>query len=81
MEEVEHVLKNMKKGKAPGPDDVTVDMIVASGEMGIVKFTKLLNVIYQTGIIPAEMSRSVSTAIPKKAGAVECENHRTISHI
>ena len=81
MEEVEHVLKNVKKGKAPGPDDVTVEMIVASGEMGIVKLTKLLNVIYQTGIIPAEMSRSVSAAIPKKAGAVECENHRTISHI
>ena len=53
--------------------------MVASGEMGIVKLTKLLNAICQNGIIPVDMSRSVFVAIPKKAGAVECENHRTIS--
>ena len=76
-EDLVYVLKNMKKGKAPGSDDVTVEMIIASGEMGIVKLTKLLNAIYQTGIISADMSRSIFVAILKKAGAIECENHRT----
>ena len=79
VEEVEFVLKNMKKRKAPVLDNVTVEEIFASGKMGIIKLTKLLNAIYQNGIIPADLSRSVFVAILKRAGADECENNRTIS--
>ena len=55
VEEVEYVLKNMIKEKSPGRDDVLVEMIVASGEMGLVKLIKLLNAINQNGIIPADL--------------------------
>ena len=33
-------MKNMKKGKVPGLDHVTVEMIVASGQMGHCKVSK-----------------------------------------
>ena len=37
------------------------------------------NKIYDTGDIPEEMKKSVFIPIPKKVGAVECEQHRTLS--
>jgi hypothetical protein len=69
----------MKKGKAPGVDGVTIEMLVAAGDKGIEIFTKLLNEIYSTGILPEELTRSIFIAIPKKPGATECELYRTIS--
>ena len=43
------------------------------------RVTQLANKIYNTGIIPDEMGKSILIAIPKKAGAVECGQHRTLS--
>ncbi|GFO27738.1 hypothetical protein PoB_005424300 [Plakobranchus ocellatus] len=48
-------------------------------DFGIGKVTHLLNEIYDTGHIPADLSRSIFIALPKKPGATECELHRTIS--
>ena len=39
-------------------------MIAALNEIGIKEVTKLLNVIYATGKIPADMKKSVYIAIP-----------------
>ena len=43
------------------------------------KITILLNEIYDTGHIPKDMLKSVFISLPKKAGATECELHRTIN--
>ena len=69
----------MKKGKAPGPDDITVEHIEALEEFGKDKLTIFLNEIYDTGLIPSDMSKSIFIALPKKQGATECESQRTIS--
>ena len=45
----------------------------------MVELTELLSKIYDTGHIPSDMLKSVFIAIPKKAGATDCELHRTIS--
>ena len=73
------MLYNTKKGRAPGPDNITVEEIEALGEYGIQVLTKLLNDIYNTGYIPADMLQSIFIALPKKPGSIECEDHRTIS--
>ena len=78
-DEVRAALKRMKPGKAPGPDNITTEMIEALEESGIEKITVLLNEIYDTGKIPKDMSKSIFIALPKKTGAIECELHRTIS--
>ena len=77
--EVEHALNKLGKGKAMGPDDISAEMLAASGEVGLRKLTELCNLIYDSGIIPGDMVRSTFIALPKKPRAVECKDHRTIS--
>ena len=78
-DEIVNVIKKFKKGKSPGNDETTIEMILASGNFGIRKILELANKIYNTGYIPKEMYRSIFITIPKKPGAVECSLHRTIS--
>ena len=78
-DEVHAALLAMKNGKAPGLDGITVEHIETLEEFGIEKLTLLLNEVYDTGLIPSDMSKSIFIALPKKPGATECESHRTIS--
>ena len=78
-EEVEKAVKSMKWRKAEGSDGVVVEMVEASGEFGLRKITELANLIYSSGQVPESMKESEFLVIPKKNGAVECSNHRTIS--
>ena len=78
-DEVRAAIQNMKGGKATGPDNIAIEQIEALEEFGISKITILLNEIYDTGHIPKDMLKSDFIALPKKAGAIECELHRTIS--
>ena len=77
--EVQNALNHMKTGKTPGTDNITTEMINALEEYGIDQVTRLLNAIYDTGDIPPELCNSIFIAIPKKSGALECDQHRTIS--
>ncbi|GFO46727.1 hypothetical protein PoB_007323200 [Plakobranchus ocellatus] len=65
-EEVEIAIKKMKHGKATGPDNISVELIEALEDFGIGKVTHLLNKIYDTGQIPADVSKSNFIALPKK---------------
>ena len=56
-EEVKKALKNMKKGKAAGPDETPSEMLTALGEFGIKEITKLLNIIHVTGEIPTDLKK------------------------
>ncbi|GFO05996.1 RNA-directed DNA polymerase from mobile element jockey-like [Plakobranchus ocellatus] len=68
-EEVETAIKNMKHGKATGPDNISVELIEALEDFGIGKVTHLLNEIYDTGQIPTDLSKSTFIALPKKPEA------------
>ena len=78
-DEVEAAIKRMKSGKATGPDNIPVEIIVALEELGLNMVTNLLNRIYDSGNIPDDLLKSVFIALPKSPGATECELHRTIS--
>jgi len=45
----------MAKGKAAGPDGLTVEVLDAIGEFGINTITRLANKLYNEGIFPAEI--------------------------
>ena len=77
--EVESSLHKLKRNKAAGPDEVVTEMMLALEDYGIDKLTDIVNGIYDTGVIPEDLSRSIFIALPKKPGATECELHRTIS--
>lgn len=78
-DEIRSAMRSMKNGKAAGPDNISIEMINALEDEGIDKLESIMNKMYDTGEIPEALSRSIFIAIPKKAGATECEQHRTIS--
>ena len=78
-DEVRDAIQKSARGKAPGPDDLQVEMIQASGNGGVTAVTKLINAIYQEGKVPEGMCKSVFIALPKKAGTTRCDEHRIIS--
>ena len=81
-DEVRNAVKSMEKGKAAGPDKITVEMIESLDEFGIDMLTDFLNAIYDSGEINSDLSKSIIIALPKKPGATEAkerESHRMIS--
>ncbi|GFS18696.1 LINE-1 retrotransposable element ORF2 protein [Elysia marginata] len=78
-DEVRSAIRKMKTGKATGPDGVSIELIEALEDYGTEQVTALLNNIYKTGNIPADISKSIFITLPKKPGAVECEHYRIIS--
>lgn len=78
-EEVEHAMKKMRKGKSSGPDNIPVELYEALEDFGVEKLTILLNRIYNSGKVPEDLLKTVFIALPKKPGATECGQHRTIS--
>ena len=77
--EVITAMKKIKHGKVVGNDKIAYDMIEAVGTFGISKVTGLVNIIYHSGEVPKQMLQSIFIALPKKAGATECDNYRLIS--
>ena len=56
-----------------------IEMIEALEEYGVKKLTEIINKIYDDGKFPEDLSKSIFITLPKKPGAVDCEQHRTIS--
>ena len=76
---IEYALKGMPMRKAPGPDDITTEMLVAAGGRGVAEITNLANMMYSEGRCPEQMYKSIFITIPKVNGTAKCEKHRTIS--
>ena len=51
--------------KAPGPDDITTEMLVAAGGRGVTEITNLANMMYSEGRFPEQMYKSIFITIPK----------------
>ncbi|XP_076330951.1 uncharacterized protein LOC143236531 [Tachypleus tridentatus] len=67
LDEVEHAMKKIHKGKAAGPDDIPNELLLALKEVGIQEVTKLLNTIYDTGEIPEDLKKISLYCIAEKA--------------
>ena len=78
-DEVWWALKIAKKNKALGPDGIPIEALKALEAMGLDLVHYLIDRIYETGVVPNETRKSVFVTSPKKPGATECENFRTIS--
>ena len=60
-------VKQLKNGKATGCDDISAEMIKASGELGISLLdTLIVKQIWQTGEWPEDWGRAVLIPITKK---------------
>ena len=78
-EEVKSALRRMKKGKAVGPDEVSVEVWKCMGKMGIEFLTRLFDRLFMGEQMPEEWKRSVLIPIYKnKEDAQCCGNYREI---
>jgi len=80
-EEVRRAIKELSRNKAPGADDIPIELVKESGEQGVRVLTALCNSIWQSGVWPKDWKRSVYIPIPKKGDSSRCENNRTIALI
>ena len=69
----------MPLNKAPGPDNIFTELLVASGEAGLTELTSLTNMMYQEGCFPEKMNNSIFVTLPKVSGTAKCKKYRTIS--
>ena len=77
LEEVEKAIRDLKTGKATGPDHLAMEMLRALDEE-VHRIHALVNKIYRTGHIPPDMNESTFVCLPKKAKATlcsECTEH------
>ena len=65
--------------KSPGPDDITIEMLVDAGDIEITELTKPANMMYVKGSFPSELNKSIFIPLRKVNGTIKCEKHRTIS--
>ena len=68
--EMQTGMKGMKKGRAPGIDEMRVEMVMAAGESGISYTKRLLNTCMRQGKVPEEWRTGLIVPIRKKKGDV-----------
>ena len=62
-----------------GEDGIAVEMLEVLKEWGVEVVTKITNCNNDTGWVPNQLTQSVFITIPKKPGAIQCDEFRTIS--
>ncbi len=79
--EVKNAVNHLRKGKAPGIDNIPAELIKESGEEGLRVMHMLCNKIWQQKAWPKDWKRAIFLPLPKKGDTRECANNRTISLI
>ena len=77
--EVERALSQMKSSKAPGEDQIAVEMIRAGGEMALRKIQELFKAVLRIETVPKEWKNAIITLILKKGNKKDHANYRPIS--
>ena len=78
-EEICTILKNLKKGKAAGPDGLVAEMFLSSSHIAVPYLLKLFNCIFSAGVFPELWSKAVIIPIYKKGNPNDADNYRGIS--
>ena len=76
-DELEDCLKNMKDGKAPGPDDLPIEAFKYSTAAKSELF-RVIRLIWDTECIPPELVKGVFVMLYKKNNRDEFKNYRAI---
>ena len=79
MTEIRQIVKRFKKSKAPGPDDITTDLIKELTEENLEEVLDLINECWTAGAIPENMLTARVASLYKKGNPEMIENYRPIS--
>uniref|UniRef100_A0A8D8VTC7 Craniofacial development protein 2 n=1 Tax=Cacopsylla melanoneura TaxID=428564 RepID=A0A8D8VTC7_9HEMI len=78
-DEVRAAIKQLKQGKAAGPDQILSEFFKLFDDISIKWITQIFNRIYDTGKLPKDWLKSEFITLPKKPCAKQCKDYRTIS--
>jgi len=79
--EVNTVIQKLTRNKATGSDNIPAEFLQSLGDKGIQVITRLMNLIYNTGVLPDDFLQNIFITIPKVNMAQDCNDFRTISLI
>ena len=74
-------MNKLKRGKKHGMDNIPAELITCLGDNAREKLNQLDNLIYESGVWPADFTASRVVTFQKKPNTKRCEEHRTISLI
>ena len=77
--EVKSAVKQSKKGKAPGPDNITIDLIDAAGDIINDKLATLFNECLIQSKVPEIWNEAIIILLHKKGDKRNISNYRPIS--
>ena len=78
-DEIENTLKFLKKGKAPGIDNITSDVLKIGGQEVIKALTTIFNDILETQEIPEAWKEAKVIILHKKGDRKDIKNYRPVS--
>ena len=76
---VKSAVKQSKKGKAPGPDNITIDLIDAAGDIINDKLATLFNECLIQSKVPEIWNEAIIILLHKKGDQKNISNYRPIS--
>lgn len=79
VEEVTKMIGELKTNKDPGPMNIPAIFLQFNVELVAPTIQNAINIIFQTGRVPADWKSSSITPIPKKGSPVDVENYRGIA--
>lgn len=77
--EIEEAIRKLKRDKAPGPDQITAEVLKGLGPNGVSNLHNICNAIWQTGHWPKDWVHSSILPLHKKGSVRNCSNYRTIA--
>ena len=80
-DEIARALKQLKAGKAPGTDEIPIELLKHGGNETINIMHYLCCEIWKTGTWPQDWCSAMYLPIPKKGDLKMCENYRTLALI
>lgn len=79
IEEVDEVICQLKRNKAPGGDNINAELVKLTGEMMLQEIHKLIECIWEEEHMPEKWNCGIINVIHKKGDVTECSNKRGIT--
>ena len=78
-EEVSHVIRKMKNGKALGIDGIPAELLKQGGKEMVKRITRLCNHVWKSGEVPRDWKDVIIIPLPKKGDLKDCINWRGVT--
>jgi hypothetical protein len=79
--EMGQAIMKMRNGRAPGIDEVTVEMVKAGGSAGMEWLYRIMRAVWKEKMVPEDWTKGEIVVIFKKGDRKECSNYRGITLI